>query len=83
MKNLTMKDKVGALSRGKRHIHFTNATLMESFLEQNADVEFGKKVLSLYLRKQEAFTVENSQVITHGGSHMWEVIVPFISINEQ
>lgn len=82
LKNLTMKDKVGALSRGKRHLHFTNITLMQSFIELNPSLEAGKKGLSLYLQKQEAFTNENSQVITHGGSHLWEVIVPFISINE-
>lgn len=82
LKNLTMKDKIGALSRGKRHLHFTNETLLQSFIDQNPDVEVGKKGLSLYLRKQEAFTTENSQVITHGGSHIWEVIAPFISINE-
>lgn len=83
LKNLTMKEKVGALSHGKRHLHFTNETLLGNFLEQNTDVELGKKGLSLYLKKQEAFTTENIQVITHGGSHLWEVIVPFISINEQ
>lgn len=82
LKNLTMKDKVGALSRGKRHLHFTNETLMQNFIDQNSEIELGKKGLSLYLRKKEAFTTENSQVITHGGSHIWEVIVPFISINE-
>jgi len=83
LKNLTMKDKVGALSRGKRHLHFTNETLLQGFIDQNPDVEVGRKGLSLYLKKQEALTNENSQVITHGGSHIWEVIVPFISINEQ
>jgi hypothetical protein len=82
LKNLTLKDKLGALSRGKRHLHFTNETLLDSFMELNANIEVGKKGLSLYLKKQEAFTTENSQVITHGGSHLWEVIVPFISINE-
>jgi hypothetical protein len=82
LKNLTIKDKVGTLSRGKRHLNFTNETLLQSFIDQNPDVEVGKKGFSLYLRKQEAFTTENSQVITHGGSHIWEVIVPFISINE-
>ena len=82
LKNLTLKDKLGALSRGKRHLHFTNETLLDSFMEQNTNIEVGKKGLSLYLKKQEAFTTENSQVITHGGSHLWEVIVPFISINE-
>lgn len=83
LKNLTMKDKVGALSRGKRHLHFTNEILLKNFIEQNPDLEIGKKGLSLYLKKQEAFTNENSQVITHGGSHLWEALVPFITINEQ
>jgi hypothetical protein len=78
-----MKDKVGTLSRGKRHLHFTNETLLQGFIEQNPGLGIGKKGLSLYLKKQEAFTNENNQVITHGGSHLWEVIVPFISINEQ
>lgn len=83
LKNLTLKEKVGALSRGKRHLHFTNETLLENFLEQNQNLLLGKKGLSVYLKQQEAFTIENSQIITHGGSHLWEVIVPFISINEQ
>ncbi|MCW3102305.1 MAG: PglZ protein [Bacteroidetes bacterium] len=82
LKNLTIKDKVGALSRGKRHLHFTNEILLQGFIEQNPGLDIGKKGLSLYLKKQEAFTNENNQVITHGGSHLWEVIVPFISINE-
>lgn len=80
LKNLTVKEKVGALSRGKRHLNFTNEPLLQSFIEQNPALEVGKRGLSLYLKKQEAFTTENSQVITHGGSHLWEVIVPFISI---
>jgi hypothetical protein len=82
LKNLTLKEKVGALSRSKRHLHFTNDVLLTSFREQNSGLTLGLKGLSVYLRHQEAFTSENVQVITHGGSHFWEVIVPFISINE-
>jgi PglZ domain len=82
IKNLTIKDKIGTISRGKRHLHFTNETLLDNFKSQNTNIEVGRKGLSLYLKKQEAFTLENSQVITHGGSHIWEVIIPFISINE-
>ncbi len=82
-KNLTIKEKVGSLSRGKRHLHFTNEILLKNFLEQNPSLLLGKKGLSVYLKQQEAFTNENNQVITHGGSHLWEVIVPFITINEQ
>lgn len=80
LKNLSLKEKVGALSRGKRHLHFTNESLLESFLDQNKSLTLGKKGLSVYLKNQEAFTTENIRVITHGGSHFWEVIVPFIYI---
>jgi hypothetical protein len=82
LKNLTLKEKIGALSRGKRHLHFTNETLLGNFLEQNTSLVLGKKGLSVYLKENEAFTTEHSQVITHGGSHLWEVIIPFISIYE-
>ncbi|WP_207425054.1 BREX-3 system phosphatase PglZ [Pedobacter sp. SYSU D00535] len=82
IKNLTLKEKVGALSRGKRHICFTNETLLTNFVEQNIGILIGKKGLSVYLKHNDAFTTENTHVITHGGSHLWEVIVPFISINE-
>jgi len=83
LKNLSMKEKVGALSRGKRHLYFTNEILLQDFLDQNPDLILGRKNLSVYLKHQEAFTTENTNVITHGGSHFWEVIVPFISINEK
>ena len=83
LKNLTLKDKIGALSRGKRHLQFTNETLLNTFIDQNPTIELGKKGLSVFLKKQEAFTDAETQVITHGGSHLWEVIVPFISIDEK
>lgn len=82
LKNLTIKEKVGSISRGKRHLLFTNETLLCNFFEENRYLSIGRKGLSVYLQNQEAFTSQNTTVITHGGSHFWEVIVPFISINE-
>jgi hypothetical protein len=81
--NLTLKDKVGAISRGKRHLQFSDEILLDSFLKQNSHLNIGRKDLSLYLKDREAFTTENNKVVTHGGSHFWEVIVPFICINDQ
>jgi len=82
LKNLSIKEKIGSLSRGKRHLFFTNEVLLDAFVMQNPDLDIGKKQLSLYLKNREAFTTENSKVITHGGSHMWEVLIPFINIYE-
>lgn len=80
VKNLKLNEKVGAISRGKRHIQFTNQILFDHFIDQNPNLKFGTRGLSIYLKNDEAFTQENTKVITHGGSHIWEVIVPFITI---
>ena len=77
IKNLKLKEKVGALSRGKRHIQFSNETMLQYFKEQNPDLTIGIRDNSAYLRNEEAFTDENIKVITHGGSHLWEVLIPF------
>lgn len=80
MKNLSAMDKVGALSRSKRHLHFQSQLLLESFITQNQNLTFGVSNLSVYLKNKEAFIEPNKVVVTHGGSHFWEVLVPFIQI---
>ena len=80
IKNLKLTEKVGSVSRGKRHIRFSNETLFNSFKEQNIDLKFGTKDLSAYLKDDTAFTNEEKTVVTHGGSHIWEVLVPFVEI---
>lgn len=80
VKNLTLTEKVGAISRSKRHIHFSNRLLTTSFAEQNPQLNIGNRDRSIYLRDTSAFTTEYQTVITHGGSHFWEVIVPFIEL---
>lgn len=77
IKNLMQKEKVGSLSRGKRHIHFSNETMLASFREQNPDLTVGIRDNSIFLRQEEAFTDRNVKVVTHGGSHLWEVLIPF------
>lgn len=77
IKNLKLKEKVGSLSRGKRHIHFSNETMLANFSEQNPDLIIGIRDNSAYLRQEDAFTDQNVKVVTHGGSHLWEVLIPF------
>ena len=77
IKNLNMKEKVGSLSRGKRHIHFSNETMLVNFKEQNLEIVLGTKDNSVYLRQEEAFTDQAVKIVTHGGSHLWEVLIPF------
>jgi len=81
IKNLKLKEKVGSLSRGKRYIQFSNETMLKNFSEHNPDLIIGTKENSVYLRHEEAFTTENVNVVTHGGSHIWEVLIPLGEIN--
>lgn len=80
IRSLRLNEKFGALSRSKRHIRFSNDTLKNEFLKNNTSLPVGIKDLSVYLKDKSAFVPENDRLITHGGSHFWEVIIPFAEI---
>jgi hypothetical protein len=80
IRSLRLNEKFGALSRSKRHIRFANETLKNEFLNNNSNLPVGVKDLSVYLKDKSAFVTEKDRLITHGGSHFWEVIIPFIEI---
>jgi hypothetical protein len=80
IKNLKLSEKFGSLSRSKRHLHFANESFLKSFQQNNPDLDAGVLDLSLYLKDNSAFVSPNDVVITHGGSHFWEVLVPFAEI---
>lgn len=80
IRNFKLTEKVGSLSRSKRHLKFSNTTLLQSFLEQNPSLRYGIIDNSVYLRDTTAFTDAQTKVVTHGGSHFWEVLIPFAEI---
>lgn len=80
VKNLSISEKVGAISRGQRHIQFSNDIMLKRFQEHNPEMNYGLRDNSVFLRDQYAFRKNQSTVITHGGSHLWEVLIPFIEI---
>ena len=80
IKNLKLIDKVGTPSRSKRHLLFSNDILQANFLKQNPNLKLGIKDNSVFLRNDDAFTLEGTKIITHGGSHFWEILIPFIEI---
>ncbi len=68
-------------SRGKRHLIFNEAEEEKNFCKRHE----GKIALLsrdnwLAVRSNQCFEREGQQVITHGGSHFWEVVIPFITI---
>jgi hypothetical protein len=78
--NLATSEKLGAISRSKRHIRFDNKILFDDFISKNSDISLGTKELSIFLKDSSSFDSIGSRTITHGGSHFWELIVPFIEI---
>jgi hypothetical protein len=76
--NITLQDKVGNTSRSKRHISFPNEILAKNFRKKYDENIIGQLNNDLFCRHNEAFALQNQTVITHGGSHFWEILVPFI-----
>lgn len=37
----------------------------------------GVRENSVYLKNEEAFSDQDVNIVTHGGSHLWEVLIPF------
>jgi hypothetical protein len=77
IKNLKLKEKVGSLSRGCRYINFRNEIMLNNFKEQNSELSIGTRNNSVFLKQEDAFTDHDVKIVTHGGSHLWEVLIPF------
>ena len=83
--NLTQKEKVHLYednSRGRRHLIFSNQMALNQFMDSHFNeasnlLRHGDYVI---WRNNQCFGTEDK--ITHGGSHMLEMIVPFITIKK-
>ena len=72
-------------SRGTRHLIWQDEEKVKEFLsEQDASLFFGKNTWLAY-RGTQSFKKPGTTSITHGGSHLLEVAIPFVKIepNEQ
>lgn len=68
-------------SRGKRHLIYNNKEEQASFLEQNNEqVSLLSHDNWIAIRDNACFENKNQTIITHGGSHFMEVVIPFIKI---
>lgn len=71
----------GRMSRGHRHAIFMNTTASKDFQK-----ELGYSVNTMHrddwfaIREDQSFTTKGKKEITHGGSHLFEVMIPFIKI---
>ncbi|MBI9032248.1 BREX-3 system phosphatase PglZ [bacterium] len=69
-------------SRSRRHLEYANRSLLNKFLDQNPELSssMGTEDNLAYLKNKLAFESEGKKIVTHGGSHFWEVLTPFIRI---
>lgn len=85
-RNLQQIERFGANrsgSRSKRHLeYYVDESLANKFLSKNPELK--KKIKKddsvLYLQDNSAFSNDES-LVTHGGRHLTEVLIPFVKIS--
>lgn len=68
-------------SRGKRHLIYNNKVEQDSFFEKNkAEIPLLQHEDWLAVRNDACFENDGQTIITHGGSHFMEMVIPFVKI---
>lgn len=86
-RGLNSREKLGTNksgSRSQRHIEYTNKISADDFLAANPEIQYSvvREDNAIYFKNNFNFSSKDS-VITHGGSHFLEVIIPFIKITKK
>ena len=74
-RNLPATARNISTSRSQRHIRFVNSEQAQQFQNDNPDLAIKRRDSSLYLTDNTAF-IKDGKVVTHGGSHILELIIP-------
>lgn len=69
-------------SRGMRHLIYNNEDEQKRFYEDNGDLPMIKHDNWMSIRNDSCFAKENKIMITHGGSHFMEMVIPLIKIKK-
>lgn len=67
-------------SRGKRHLIYNNVEEYQRFAKENGELGMLAHDQWLCMRNNLCFARDNERMITHGGSHFEEVVIPFVKI---
>lgn len=70
-------------SRGKRHLIYNNAEEQERFYRDNTDISLLRHDNWMSVRDSQCFARDGKTMITHGGSHFMEVVVPLVKIENK
>ncbi len=75
IKNISLSVKNLSKSRSKRHIQFVDIVMMNDFIANHPELKIGFHESSVFLNDDKAF-VSTGNIITHGGSHLMELLIP-------
>lgn len=83
-RGLNSREKLGTNksgSRSQRHLEYSDRRLANEFLEDNPELKESlvQEEHLLYFKDELSFS-RDDQIITHGGSHILEVLIPFVKI---
>lgn len=69
-------------SRSERHIEYTEQWLSDEFISNNPELKDAVEMeeQAIYFKSDLSFSHKQT-LVTHGGSHLLEVLIPFIEIN--
>lgn len=82
-RTLTQTEKVFLYkdgSRGARHLIYNNNDEQKRFVETYADLSLLVHDNWMSIRGNQCFAREGTHMITHGGSHFMEVVIPWVKI---
>ena len=85
-RTLSGREKLGTNksgSRSQRHVEYTDNWLVEEFVDKNDEIKESIIIdeQAIYFKDNKSFSKER-YLVTHGGSHIFEVLIPFIKLSK-
>lgn len=86
-RGLNGKEKLGTNksgSRSERHLEYSEKRLKDEFLDNNPELldSIVQEEQALYFKNELSFS-RRDELVTHGGAHFLEVVIPFIEITNE
>lgn len=86
-RSLTGREKLGANksgSKSQRHLEYSNLSLYEDFINKNQELEGSivREEQAIYFKDDLSFSQDES-LVTHGGAHLLEMLIPFAKITNE
>jgi hypothetical protein len=71
-------------SKSERHIEYSNKSLYEDFIKNNLELESSivQEDQAIYFKDDLSFSRDES-LVTHGGAHLLEMLIPFAKITNE